>query len=307
MRSIRQIPILIVVSLALMMTSVLAAPATLPETAPVPPPNATAPQKDRPDLETVGQDLPKMSSEIPVPEARPGEDGEPDRPDPASAPSTPPIPGAKPENPSDEQPAPPAKPAPPPDPRSAVRADPSGKLPADELACRASLRSLGVAFKEHPAETDPAGCSIPYPIVITSLGTGVGLEPQAEMNCAMAESSARFMQDFVASAAKAELGEELKSISHASAYVCRPRNGTTKLSEHAFGNALDIAAFIFADDTRIEIGPVQDERAAKLLAAIRKAACGPFKTVLGPGSDPDHARHFHFDLAPRKNGGTFCQ
>jgi hypothetical protein len=40
---------------------------------------------------------------------------------------------------------------------------------------------------------------------------------------------------------------------------------------------------------------------------VRKAACGPFKTVLGPGSDADHALHFHFDLAPRRHGGTFCQ
>jgi hypothetical protein len=49
------------------------------------------------------------------------------------------------------------------------------------------------------------------------------------------------------------------------------------------------------------------EAEAKFLDALRKAACGPFKTVLGPGSDADHALHFHFDLAPRRHGGTFCQ
>ncbi|TIS79786.1 MAG: extensin family protein, partial [Mesorhizobium sp.] len=43
------------------------------------------------------------------------------------------------------------------------------------------------------------------------------------------------------------------------------------------------------------------------LNAVRKAACGPFKTVLGPGSDADHSLHLHLDLAPRRNGGTFCQ
>jgi hypothetical protein len=55
------------------------------------------------------------------------------------------------------------------------------------------------------------------------------------------------------------------------------------------------------------VKPAPDPKAAKFLGAIRKAACGPFKTVLGPGSDADHALHFHFDLAPRRNGGTFCQ
>ena len=44
-----------------------------------------------------------------------------------------------------------------------------------------------------------------------------------------------------------------------------------------------------------------------VINAVRKAACGPFKTVLGPGSDPDHSLHFHLDLEPRRHGGTFCQ
>jgi hypothetical protein len=29
--------------------------------------------------------------------------------------------------------------------------------------------------------------------------------------------------------------------------------------------------------------------------------------VLGPGSDPDHALHFHLDLEKRRSGSTFCQ
>ena len=99
----------------------------------------------------------------------------------------------------------------------------------------------------------------------------------------------------------------LKGISHASAYVCRPRNGTSKLSEHAFGNALDIASFTLTDGKTIAVEPGPEPDAGRFLDSLRAAACGPFKTVLGPGSDEDHALHFHFDLAPRRNGGTFCQ
>jgi hypothetical protein len=40
---------------------------------------------------------------------------------------------------------------------------------------------------------------------------------------------------------------------------------------------------------------------------VRKAACGPFRTVLGPGADADHSLHFHFDLEPRKSKSAFCQ
>ncbi len=209
-----------------------------------------------------------------------------------------------------EKPEPPQKAALPmlPDPRATMRPDPSGKLPAEEVACRARLDGLGVKFETSKAQADEAvGCTLPYPIVVSSLGGGIEVSPNAEMNCAMAEAAARFMQDVVSPAAKAELGTTLKGISQASSYVCRPRHGTRKLSEHAFGNALDLAAFEMADKSSVEVEmtpPTDKEK--RFLDAIRKAACGPFKTVLGPGSDADHALHFHLDLEPRRRG-TFCQ
>ena len=107
--------------------------------------------------------------------------------------------------------------------------------------------------------------------------------------------------------AKDEFGSPLKSIQQASGYVCRPRNGTAKLSEHAFGNAVDIASFTLTDGTVITVGATRNPKHSQFLSKMRTAACGPFKTVLGPGSDGDHADHFHLDLAMRRNGGTFCQ
>ena len=80
-----------------------------------------------------------------------------------------------------------------------------------------------------------------------------------------------------------------------------------KLSEHAFGNALDIASFTLSDGTTVAVELRPEEKPAIFLGKVRKAACGPFKTVLGPGSNADHAEHFHFDLAPRRHGGTVCE
>ncbi len=229
-----------------------------------------------PDAEDLKRDEP-LPAAVPVPGKRPGED------DIA-------IPEEEPE---------------PADPRSAVI--PASIMPETEKACRARLTELGAEFEDRAARADPAGCSIPYPLVLKSLGKTVALEPEAEMNCAIAEASARFARDVVSPAASKEFGEELKSVSHASAYVCRPRNGTRKLSEHAFGNAFDIASFTLSKDTRVEVILRPEEKHARFLGAVRKAACGPFKTVLGPGSDADHATHLHFDLAPRRNGGTYCR
>lgn len=235
-------------------------------------------------------------SNVPLPQARPDNaaPGEPnDR-----------RPFQGPELPSDWQKPAVVKPVP--DPRSEIV--PAEKMPVEETACRERLNLLGAEFEEAQAKHDTAlGCSLPYPLVLKKLGKSVEITPDAELDCAMAETMSRFAKDVLVPAAKAELGQELKSISQASGYVCRPRNGSSKLSEHAFGNALDIAAFTLADGTTVQVGKTSSAPQAKLIDQIRKAACGPFKTVLGPGSDADHALHLHLDLAPRRNGGTFCQ
>jgi hypothetical protein len=198
------------------------------------------------------------------------------------------------------------KKTPKPDPRSAIL--PRDKMPAEEVACRARLKALGVVFEEHKAEHDAAaGCSVPYPVVVKKLSASLDLMPAAELNCAMAEAVARFMKDVATPAAKKTFGADIESIAQASAFVCRPRHNGLKISEHAFGNALDIAGFTLADGTHIEVGPKPPQKQAKFLDTVRAAACGPFKTVLGPGSDPDHEFHFHFDLEPRRHNGTFCQ
>jgi hypothetical protein len=179
-------------------------------------------------------------------------------------------------------------------------------MPAEEVACRKRLVDLGVSFEERPAEIDPSGCAVPYPLAVKTLGKAIDIAPDVVMNCAMAEAVARFASGTISPAAQEVYSEELKSVSDASGYACRPRNGAATLSEHAFGNALDIGRFTLSKGTQVDVVPDPDEKAAKFLADVRKAACGPFKTVLGPG-DPDHANHLHLDLAPRKNGATFCK
>lgn len=180
-------------------------------------------------------------------------------------------------------------------------------MAAEEVACRVSLRALGVAFAERPPVSEASGCAIAHPIAVTTLSSAIRLEPEALMNCATAEAAARFTRDVVAPAAKASFGADLVSVQQASAYVCRPRNGTTRLSEHAFGNALDFGAFVLADGRVTTVESTGDAKEQTFLTAVRKGACGPFRTVLGPGSDADHATHFHFDLAPRKSASAYCR
>jgi hypothetical protein len=285
----------------------------LPQKAPVP--ELNRPEPSRPELNEVESSTPGQpkAGDVPVPEPRPADAPEAEKIEPpptAPAPPEKPAGAGKPSeetNPVGADKAPEQKKkAVQPDPRSSALA--ADTMPAEEVACRGRLKELGVVFEEHKAEYDAGiGCSIPYPVVVEKLGASLDIAPAAELNCRMAEAAAKFMQDVVTPAAKDGFGAELKSISQASAFVCRPRHGGGKMSEHAFGNALDIASFTLADGTKIEIGPTPPEKQAKFLGKVRSAACGPFKTVLGPGSDPDHELHFHLDLEPRRHNGTFCQ
>jgi hypothetical protein len=73
------------------------------------------------------------------------------------------------------------------------------------------------------------------------------------------------------------------------------------MSEHGFGNAIDLSEFTLASGRTVTVeggwrgGP--EERA--FLRDLNRGACEHFSTVLGPRSDRHHQDHFHLDLAPR--------
>lgn len=175
-------------------------------------------------------------------------------------------------------------------------------------ACQSELQAQGVIFKPMPPVSDPIGCSIADPVEVTALSPNITLAPAALLDCPTALKLATFIRDDAQKITISTLGSTIASINQASAYVCRTRHGATKLSEHAYGRALDIASFTLSDKRVIlvQAPPANEPKTKPFLDLVRAKACGPFTTVLGPGSDPDHALHFHFDLAPRK-GKAFCQ
>jgi hypothetical protein len=88
-------------------------------------------------------------------------------------------------------------------------------------------------------------------------------------------------------------------------------NGTpgAHISEHAFGNALDISAFVFADGHKITVkdgwrGVPEDQG---FLRDVQAVACELFTTVLAPGSNVYHYDHIHVDLMRRASGRRICQ
>jgi hypothetical protein len=109
-----------------------------------------------------------------------------------------------------------------------------------------------------------------------------------------------FLRNSVQPAAVAWFGQPVVGIKQLSNYACRTIDSIPgeKLSEHAFGNAIDIAVFTLADGRDVKVktgwnGP-PDERG--FLREVEALACQTFKTTLGPG-EPYHGDHFHLDLA----------
>ncbi len=208
-------------------------------------------------------------------------------------------------------PLPAPKPAQASKPDEVVVPSPPAKLETRQLgpsACQNELHALGVTFKPVLPVSDPVGCAIADPVEVTTLSQNITLTPAALLDCPTALRLASFIRDDAQKITIATLGSTIATVTQASAYVCRTRHGTAKLSEHAFGRALDIASFTLSDKRVIlvQAPPANEPKAKLFLDMVRDKACGPFTTVLGPGSDPDHALHFHFDLAPRK-GHAFCQ
>ena len=211
---------------------------------------------------------------------------------PISAIPDPPLPRSRPQRPGEEEPAGASAP----------------KMPASERRCRRALTRAGARFTEKAAVDEPEeGCRIAHPVLLESLGGGVTLDPPALLTCSMATATAEFLHDVVVPSAERHLGAAPVAVVQRSDYVCRTRHGTDTVSEHALGNALDWGAIVLEDGDIVEVrehGPDEAPR-QDFLDEIREAACGPFTTVLGPGTDADHADHFHFDLAER--GSPYCR
>ncbi|MDO6589378.1 MULTISPECIES: extensin-like domain-containing protein [Rhodobacterales] len=150
-------------------------------------------------------------------------------------------------------------------------------------------------------------CGVSDEVRVRSV-SGVVLRPAATMDCRTAAALKTWVNRGAIPAVRAEGGgvASLRVVSH---YACRNRNNfaTGRLSEHAYGRAIDIAGIGLQDGSEITVlsGWGTEDDGAQLRQMWR-AACGPFGTVLGPEANRFHADHFHFDTA-RYRSGSYCR
>jgi hypothetical protein len=147
------------------------------------------------------------------------------------------------------------------------------------------------------------------PRVAGTTGT-VSFTPAATLACPLVSALDNWIATAVQPAAMRWFDQPVAEIRQISAYSCRGMNGNprARISEHAFGNALDIASFTLADGRRITVkdGWRGSPEEQGFLRDVQGAACERFTTVLAPGSNRFHYDHIHVDLMKRGNGYRAC-
>jgi hypothetical protein len=136
------------------------------------------------------------------------------------------------------------------------------------------------------------------------------VQPAATLACPIVSALDGWFANGVQPAATKWFGQQVAEIRQISAYSCRSMNGQrgTPISEHAFGNALDVASFTLADGRKVTVkdgwrGTPEEQG---FLRDVHASACQQFATVLAPGSNAFHYDHIHVDLARRASGRQVC-
>jgi Extensin-like protein C-terminus len=148
------------------------------------------------------------------------------------------------------------------------------------------------------------------PTVTASAGP-VEVSPPAMLACPIVAALDQWIGTAVQPAAMRWFRQPVVEIKQISAYSCRGMNGNPNahISEHAFGNALDIAEFDLADGHVISVqygwrGTPEEQG---FLHDVQSGACDQFSTVLAPGANVYHYNHIHVDLMRRASGRRICE
>ncbi len=189
-----------------------------------------------------------------------------------------------------------------------------GKLSAlgqDRNACHALLGEAGINFTALP----PRGEGKCHASDLTRLpqqpAFPVRIHPgNSNPSCAVNAALILWQREVAGPAAAAHFGSKVARLETFGSYNCRTVANSERMSEHATGNAVDIAALVLADGRRISVlGDWNSDDPARraFLRDIREGACRLFTTVLSPDYNEAHADHFHFDMAQRTGGYGVCR
>jgi len=168
-------------------------------------------------------------------------------------------------------------------------------LQDDAAGCRAVLDRSEIEFSDLP-DVGEGECTRDDRL---TLGAMPFAPRFPQMTCPVAAGMVMWLDKDVQPLAEGILGTRVSRIDQLGTYSCRRMYGDENApwSEHATGNAIDIAGFQLEDGRRVNV--LRDwgdgEDSGRFLIAVRDAACSNFGTVLSPDYNAAHADHLHLD------------
>jgi hypothetical protein len=170
-------------------------------------------------------------------------------------------------------------------------------------ACLAQLSDHDVSYRSIDIN-DPSDshCHIDTAVRVNRIHAA--LNKPATMSCALADRLDEFEREVIQPLAVEELGRRATRIDHLGSYSCRRQNSRTagRWSQHALGQAIDIAGFRLSNGTTVSVERDWHEAGPKrqFLHHLARRACRYFSVVLTPDSNAEHYNHMHFDIGPNR-------
>ena len=170
----------------------------------------------------------------------------------------------------------------------------------DVSYCRAALLRADAAATAIPDRVVSDACHVKDAVRVTGLASS-RMAPLAT-RCTIALRLYLWERHTLQPAAERLFGTGIAEVEHLSSYSCRRirtvSGPSSRMSQHATANAVDISGFRLRDGRRIRLLDSWDSNGpeADFMRIARDGLCQWFNTVLGPDYNALHADHFHADM-----------
>lgn len=185
--------------------------------------------------------------------------------------------------------------------------------------CHALLDAAGLKYRkaELPLKQivrDVPTCGCHDAVTVTHTPMGMKLAPPAVVSCQMALALVR-LEVVIQELALAHLGERVRTLHQGGTYSCRKMARFDLVSEHSYGNAIDVFSFTLESGKKVSVLSdfgdlgVDTETLPSKGKFLRNLASAVYdrdlmSVSLSPYWDALHRDHFHFDMARYRVDGS---
>ncbi|HET9956358.1 MAG TPA: extensin family protein [Polyangiaceae bacterium] len=183
--------------------------------------------------------------------------------------------------------------------------------------CEPRLEAAGVTYSRaeiplHRGRQGIATCGANDAVIYRTGPTGAQLRPPALVTCRLALALAD-LEQLTQELASRHFGSRVRTINQGGTFNCRKMARFRLVSEHSFGNAIDVRSFTLSDGRTISVqrdfgtlGKPPLNNRSKFLRELGEQAFDRaiVSVSLGPYWDALHRDHFHFDMARYRVDGS---